>query len=81
MGMLAAYIVAFQNELASRERGLALIALLVIVTVLAAKVILPTRPLLVYAFPLTAVAMLVATLVDGRLAIVLTAAVGRGITL
>ena len=54
----------------------ALIALLVIVTVLAAKVILPTRPLLLYAFPLPAVAMLVATLVDGRLAIVLTALLG-----
>ena len=35
-----------------------------IVTVLAAKVVLPTRPL-IYAFPLPAVAMLIATLIDG----------------
>jgi putative nucleotidyltransferase with HDIG domain len=76
LGMLAAYIAAFQGELAARDRGLGLIALLVVVTVLAAKVVLPTRPLLVYAFPLPAVAMLVATLIDGRLAIVLTSLLG-----
>jgi hypothetical protein len=76
MSMLAAYIGAFQPNLATRERGLGLIALLVIVTVLAAKVVLPTRPLLLYAFPLPAVAMLIATLVDGRLAIVVGALLG-----
>jgi putative nucleotidyltransferase with HDIG domain len=76
MSMLAAYIAAFQPTLAARERGLGLIALLVVVTVLAAKFILPTRPLLIYAFPLPAVAMLVATLIDGRLAIVVGALLG-----
>jgi putative nucleotidyltransferase with HDIG domain len=76
IGMLAAYIAAFQSELATRDRGLGLIALLVVVTVLTAKAALPTRPLLVYLFPLPAVAMLVATLIDGRLAIVLTALLG-----
>lgn len=76
MSMLAAYIAAFHSALASRERGLGLIALLVIITVLAAKVVLPTRPLLLYAFPLPAVAMLIATLIDGRLAIVTGALLG-----
>jgi putative nucleotidyltransferase with HDIG domain len=76
MSMLAAYIAAFEPGLATRDRGLGLIALLVIVTVLAAKVVLPTRPLLIYAFPLPAVAMLVATLVDGRLAIVVGGLLG-----
>ena len=76
MSMLAAYVAAFQPSLATRERGLGLIALLVIVTVLAAKLVLPTRPLLLYAFPLPAVAMLVATLIDGRLAIVVGALLG-----
>lgn len=76
MSMLGAYIAAFQSDLAHRDRGLGLIALLVIITVLAAKVVLPTRPLLLYAFPLPAVAMLVATLIDGRLAIVVGALLG-----
>jgi cyclic-di-AMP phosphodiesterase PgpH len=76
MSMLGAYIGAFLPNLATRDRGLGLIALLVIVTVLAAKVVLPTRPLLIYAFPLPAVAMLIATLVDGRLAIVVGALLG-----
>lgn len=76
MSMLGAYIGAFLPNLATRDRGLGLIALLVIVTVLAAKVVLPTRPLLIYAFPLPAVAMLIATLIDGRLAIVVGALLG-----
>jgi putative nucleotidyltransferase with HDIG domain len=76
MSMLAAYISAFHPNIASRDRGLGLIALLVVITVLAAKVVLPSRPLLIYAFPLPAVAMLIATLIDGRLAIVLGALLG-----
>jgi len=50
--------------------------LLVVITVLAAKAVLPARPLLIYLFPLPAVAMLVATLIDGRLAIVLVSLLG-----
>jgi len=76
MSMLAAYISAFHPDIASRDRGLGLIALLVIITVMAAKVVLPSRPLLIYAFPLPAVAMLIATLIDGRLAIVVGALLG-----
>jgi putative nucleotidyltransferase with HDIG domain len=76
MSMLGAYIGAFLPNLATRDRGIGLIALLVIVTVLTAKLVLPTRPLLIYLFPLPAVAMLVATLIDGRLAIVVGALLG-----
>jgi cyclic-di-AMP phosphodiesterase PgpH len=67
---VAAYIFAFQPTLLGRTRALWLIGLLIIVTVLAAKTVLPARPLWVYVFPLPAVAMLLATLLDGRLAMV-----------
>lgn len=76
MSMIAAYIVAFHANLATQERSLGLIALLVVVTVVAAKFILPSFPILIYAFPLPAVAMLIATLIDGRLAIVIGALLG-----
>ncbi|MFN8522442.1 MAG: HDIG domain-containing protein [Chloroflexota bacterium] len=74
VALVASYLGAFQPGLVGRDRALALLGLLIVVTVLAAKGIIPTRPLWVYVFPLPAVAMLVATLLDGRLAIVLTAA-------
>jgi len=72
IGMLGVYILVFQPTLLERDKGLGLIACLVIVTVLAAKVVLPERPLWVYVFPLPAVAMVATTLLDGRLAIVLS---------
>ncbi|MCC7372113.1 MAG: HDIG domain-containing protein [Chloroflexi bacterium] len=76
MSMIAAYIVAFHQNLATQDRSLGLIALLVIVTVVSAKFVLPSFPILIYAFPLPAVAMLIATLIDGRLAIVIGALLG-----
>src|SRR5215204_4884253 len=69
---VALYVVAFQPRLVHRERALWLVGLLIILTVLAAKTVLPARPLWVYVFPLPAVAMLLATLLDGRLAIMVT---------
>jgi cyclic-di-AMP phosphodiesterase PgpH len=75
VGMLAAYLLVFEPKLLERDRALGLIACLIVVTVLAAKVVLPERPLWVYVFPMPAVAMLVATLLDGRLAIVVAAVV------
>ena len=75
IGLISAYVVAFQPSLVGRERALALLGLLVVVTILAAKIlIVPSRPLWVYMFPLPAVAMVVTTLLDGRLALVMTAA-------
>ena len=73
VGVLAGYVYAFQPSLIGRERPLALLGLLLVLTVLAAKIVIPARPLWIYVFPLPAVAMLVATLLDGRLALVLTA--------
>ena len=70
--MLAGYLLTFQPALIGRDRTMALLALLVVVTVLAAKFVIPARPLWVYIFPLPAVGMLVATLLDGRLAILLS---------
>lgn len=66
------YIAAFQPRLVQRQRVLWLIGLLIVVTVLAARLVLPGRPMWVYVFPLPAVAMLVTTLIDGRLAILMT---------
>lgn len=72
VGAVTVYILAFQPGLVARERALWLVGLLIIVTVLAAKTVLPSRPLWVYVFPLPAVAMLLATLLDGRLAVAVT---------
>jgi cyclic-di-AMP phosphodiesterase PgpH len=74
VAMVAGYLGAFQPQIIGRDRPLLLLGLLMIATVLAAKLVIPARPLWVYVFPLPAVAMLVATLLDGRLAIVLAAA-------
>ncbi|MFN0070284.1 MAG: HD family phosphohydrolase [Chloroflexota bacterium] len=69
---VAGYVMVFQPSLIVRERALWLVGLLIILTVLAAKTVLPARPLWVYVFPLPAVAMLLATLLDGRLAMIVT---------
>jgi putative nucleotidyltransferase with HDIG domain len=74
VSIISAYLVVFQPTLLTRDRALALLGLLIVVTVLAAKIVIPARPLWIYVFPLPAVAMLVATLLDGRLALLLTAA-------
>lgn len=76
IGLLAGYIWVFEPWLLSHERMLLLIALVMIVTVLAAKTVIPARPLWVYVFPISGVAMLLATLVDAQLAILATALLG-----
>ena len=48
-----------------------LLVLLLLIVVAAAKIVLPARPLWIYVFPLPAIAMLVAGLLEARLAIVL----------
>ncbi len=73
VGLVSLYLLAFQPALLARDRPLALLGVLIVATVLAAKLVIPARPLWVYVFPLPAVAMLVASLLDGRLAIVMTA--------
>ena len=74
--LLVGYIWVFEPWLLSHERMLLLIALVMIVTVLAAKTVIPARPLWVYVFPISGVAMLLATLVDAQLAILTTALLG-----
>ena len=73
VGSLAIYIFVFERTLLSREKRLLLIVLLLLLVVVAAKVVLPARPLWMYVFPLPAMAMLLAGLLDARLAIVVTA--------
>jgi putative nucleotidyltransferase with HDIG domain len=68
---LAGYVYAFQPALLARDRRLLLLSVTMIVVVLAAKIVVPGRPLWIYVFPLPAVAMLVSTLLDARLSIFL----------
>ena len=46
--------------------------LVMLAALTAAKIVLPGRPLYTYIFPISAVAMLLATLLDAQLAIVVT---------
>ncbi len=73
VGILAAYVWRFDRELLQRNRRVVLVATVLVVTAIAAKMVIPGRPLWVYVFPLPAVAMLVATLLGARLAIVIGA--------
>lgn len=74
--LIAAYIWGFESWLLSHERMLLLIALVMLVTVLSAKIIIPGRPYWGYVFPISGVAMLLATLVDAQLAILVTTLLG-----
>lgn len=66
---LSGYVYAFQPSLLERDKRLLLVSTVMIVSVLAAKIVIPGRPLWVYVFPLPAVSMLLAALLDARLAI------------
>jgi putative nucleotidyltransferase with HDIG domain len=79
------YVYTFQPALVGRDKPLLLLSLVVVVVLLAAKIVVPGRPLWIYVFPLPAAAMLLATLLDARLAIftcgllaVLVAYIGGG---
>jgi putative nucleotidyltransferase with HDIG domain len=85
ISVLGLYVYTFQPALVSRDKPLLLLSLVMVVVVLAAKIVVPGRPLWIYVFPLPAVAMLLATLLDARLAIftsgllaVLVAYIGGG---
>ncbi|MBI4496913.1 MAG: HDIG domain-containing protein [Chloroflexi bacterium] len=68
--VLGIYLMRAQPTLLHSPRRLLLLALVVLGTALAAKVMLPGRPLWVYLFPLAAGPMLIATLLDATLAAV-----------
>jgi cyclic-di-AMP phosphodiesterase PgpH len=69
---LAGYIYTFQPALLERDQRLLLLSLVLVVVVLGAKVVIPGRPFWIYVYPLPAVAMLLAALLDARLAILTT---------
>ncbi len=70
--VLSLYLARFQPALWRGERRTLLLALLIVLTVAVAKAALPGRAGLVYLFPFAAVPMIVAMLLDGQLALLVT---------
>jgi putative nucleotidyltransferase with HDIG domain len=70
--LLGGYIWVFEPSLLLHERRLLLVALVILATALAAKAVLPGRPYWAYLFPISAVAMLLATLLEPQLAMLVT---------
>jgi putative nucleotidyltransferase with HDIG domain len=69
VGVLSAFVWHFDRPLLYRDRRMVLLASMLILATLAAKMVIPGRPLWVYVFPLPAVSMLVAILLDARLGV------------
>ena len=69
MGVLAAFIWHFDRPLLYRDRRTILLAGLILVAAVAARMVIPGRPLWAYIFPLPAVSMLLAILIDAQLAL------------
>lgn len=69
--ILSTFVWHFDRALLYRDRRMILLAGLLVITTLAAKMIIPSRPLWVYVFPLPAVSMLVAILFEARLAMLI----------
>jgi putative nucleotidyltransferase with HDIG domain len=68
IGVLAAFIWHFDRALLYRDRRVILLAGLILIAVVAARMVIPGRPLWAYIFPLPAVTMLLAILIDAQLA-------------
>jgi putative nucleotidyltransferase with HDIG domain len=73
VAILALYVWQFDPELLYRDRRMVLLGAVLVVTTVAAKLVISNRPLWVYVFPLPAVAMLLSALLEARLAIVVGA--------
>ena len=69
IGVLAAFIWNFDRNLLYRDRRMILLAGLILIAVVAARMVIPGRPLWAYIFPLPAVSMLLAILIDAQLAL------------
>ncbi len=69
LGVLAAFIWHFDRALLYRDRRTILLAGLILVATLAARMIIPGHPLWAYIFPLPAVSMLLAILIDAQLSL------------
>ncbi len=72
VALLGGYIWVFEPALLFHEKRLLLIALVFVVAVVAGKAVLPGRPYWAYIFPISAVAMLLTTLLDAQLAFLVT---------
>ncbi len=72
VSLLAGYIWVFEPALLVHEKRLLLVALVILATVVAAKAVLPGRPYWAYLFPISAVAMLLSTLLEAQLAMLVT---------
>ena len=64
MGVLAAFVWQFDRSLLYRDRRVMLLSGLILVATLAARMIIPGHPLWAYIFPLPAISMLLAILID-----------------
>src|SRR2546421_3164103 len=69
IGVLAALIWQFDRPLLYRDRRMILLAGLILVATIGARLVIPGRPLWAYVFPLPAVSMLLAILIDAQLAL------------
>jgi len=69
IGVLAAFIWHFDRPLIYRDRRMILLAGLILVATIAARMVIPGRPLWAFIFPLPAVSMLLAILIDAQLAL------------
>lgn len=69
IGVLAAFIWNFDRSLMYRDRRMILLASLILVAVVAMRMVVPGRPLWAYIFPLPAVSMLLAILIDAQLSL------------
>src|SRR5579859_6598765 len=69
IGVLASFIWHFDRPLLYRVRRMILLAGLILVSTIAARMVIPGRPLWAYIFPLPAVSMLLAILIDAQLAL------------
>ncbi|MHB0870338.1 MAG: HD family phosphohydrolase, partial [Chloroflexota bacterium] len=70
--LLGGYIWVFEPSLLVHEKRLLLVVLVILATTVAAKAVLPGRPYWAYIFPISAVAMLLATLLEAQLALLVT---------
>ena len=69
IGVLAGFIWQFDRALLYRDRRMILLAGLILVATIAARMVIPGRPLWAFIFPLPAVSMLLAILLDAQLAL------------
>src|SRR3979411_2257404 len=69
IGVLASFIWHFDRPLLYRDRRMILLAGLILVAAIAARMVIPGRPLWAFIFPLPAVTMLLAILINAQLAL------------